>query len=196
MRLIFSILSAVVTIYTIFCFIDIILSWFPGAKFTGFGKFIASVTEPYLSFFRKIRFLQIGYVDFSPILALGVLSIISSVLGGITSHSVISFGAILGTIIRMIWGCCTSLLGFFFLILIIRLIALLVNHGTTSYNSMWSQLDGWLSNICYKISGTFIKKNMDYKKALITSIIVTFVILAFGNLFIGFLINLCYHIPF
>ena len=53
MSVILSLLSAVLTVYTVLCFINIIMSWLPGVKFTAFGKFISSVTDPYLTFFSK-----------------------------------------------------------------------------------------------------------------------------------------------
>ena len=58
MSVILSLLSAVLTVYTILCFINIIMSWLPGVKFTAFGKFISSVTDPYLTFFFKMPFFD------------------------------------------------------------------------------------------------------------------------------------------
>ena len=112
---ILSILSAALMIYTIMCFINILMSWIPGLKFTAFGRFISSATDSYLNFFSKKGLFRIGMIDFSPIISLGILSLASSILGGIQSSGVIHFGGILATIIVNLWGIASSLLGILFL---------------------------------------------------------------------------------
>ena len=118
---ILGLLSAAVTIYTILCFINIIISWFPGAKFTSIGKMISALTDPYMNFFSRSGWLRFGNIDFSPILSIGVLSVISSILGGITSTGRIYIGGILATIIAMLWNVGSSLLSIVFLLVLIRL---------------------------------------------------------------------------
>ena len=133
MSVILSLLSAVLTVYTILCFINIIMSWLPGVKFTAFGKFISSVTDPYLTFFSKWRFLTIGHIDFSPIISIGLLSLASSILGGIQSTGRIYFGGILATIIYMLWNIVSSILSIFLLFVIIRWIMILVSKKNFPY---------------------------------------------------------------
>ena len=81
---ILGILSAAVTIYTMLCFLNIIISWFPGAKFTSIGRAISALTDPYMNFFSRSGWLTFGNIDFSPILSIGILSVISSILGGMS----------------------------------------------------------------------------------------------------------------
>jgi uncharacterized protein YggT (Ycf19 family) len=59
---ILSLLSAVISIYTILCLINIFLSWVPGLRFTSFGRFIYSVTEPYMGLFSRLSFLKFGNI--------------------------------------------------------------------------------------------------------------------------------------
>ena len=161
-----SLLSAVITLYTILCFINIIMSWIPGLKFTAFGKFITSVTEPYLNFFSKWGILRLGNVDFSPIVSIGLLSLVSSILAGIQGTGRIYLGGILATIIYMTWNIVSSIISILFLLVLIRWIVLLVKKGQTSFDSGWYQVDNLLNKITYKISGTFTKSNMSYRKSL------------------------------
>ena len=193
---ILGLLSAAVTIYTILCFINIIISWFPRAKFTPFGKAISALTDPYMSFFSRSGWLTFGNIDFSPILSIGILSVISSILGGITATGRLYVGGILATIISMLWNVGSSLLSIVFLLVIIRWIVLTIKHGYTPYNSGWNNIDQFLQKIAFKIAGTFVKNTFSYQKALLITWIAFAVILGFGNVFIRILVGLCYQLPF
>lgn len=184
-----------VTVYSILCLVAIVMTWFPGAKFTSFGRFITKATNPYINIFRRITWMRVGYVDFSPILALAILSLVSSVLGGITSTGSIRFGYTLATIISMLWSLCRSLISFVLLVMLVRFIAILVKGENYSQSSMWYSLDSFLGSLVQKIAGPFYKKG-DYKGELLVSIIVVFVFTFLGTLFFGILVNLCQSIPF
>ncbi len=47
----------------------ILMSWFPNARESSIGQFIASIVEPYLAPFRKI-IPPLGMIDISPIVAI------------------------------------------------------------------------------------------------------------------------------
>ena len=196
MSLIFSLLATVVTIYTLLCFIDIILSWFPGAKFTKFGKIISSITEPYLRVFSKWKWTHVGYIDFSPIISLGILSLCSSIFGAIGSSGKIIFGRALAEIISQIWGLCSSLLGFLFLLMLVRFIVMLIKKNQYDYNSMWGQLDNFLRPLTERISKPFYKNQGNYKNCLLAATVVLIAVIFLGNIFSKILCNLCLSIPF
>ena len=193
---ILSFLSAAIIIYTIICLISIFMTWIPGAKFTKFGKIISAITDPYLRIFSGRGWLRFGNIDFSPILAIGILSLLSSILGGITSAGRIYFGGILATIISMLWSVCSSILTIFFLLILIRWIVLLVNKGQVSTNSAWYQLDLMLQKFVYKLGNTFFRNNLTYQKALLVSWISILVIMTILRILTAILINLCGKIPF
>ena len=50
----------------------ILLSWVPAAQDSAVGRFLATVCEPFLGFFRKF-IPPIGMIDISPIVALFAL---------------------------------------------------------------------------------------------------------------------------
>lgn len=196
MRTVLSILSAVIIIYTILCLISIFMTWIPGAKFTKFGRFISSITDPYLNIFSRKGWLRFGNIDFSPILALALLSLLSSILGGITTTGMLSLSNILVLVINMIWSVASSLITIIFLLILIRWIVLLVNKGQVSVNSAWYQVDMLLQKFVYKIGNTFFKTNLTYQKALLVSWISIAIIWFVLQLLTGFLISLCRAIPF
>lgn len=53
------------------------LSWFPNARESAIGQFLARICEPYLDPFRKI-IPPIGMIDISPIVAILVLRFATS----------------------------------------------------------------------------------------------------------------------
>ncbi|PLT34286.1 YggT family protein [Bacillus sp. V5-8f] len=72
MLLLFDILSTAIRIYSYALIVYILMSWFPSARETSIGRFLARICEPYLEPFR--RFIpSIAMIDFSPIVALLVL---------------------------------------------------------------------------------------------------------------------------
>ena len=191
-----SILAGVLALYTFLCFIYILMSWFPGAKFTKFGHFMTAICEPYMGLFRRLTFLRIGNIDFSPIVSLGILSLASAILAGIQRTGRIFFGGILGTILSSLWSITSSIIGIFALLIFIRWIVLLINKGRTSYESGWNQVDMILNKMTYKIAGTFSKKSMSYQTSLLMSWIILLVSMGIGHFLILLLVNLCYRMPF
>ena len=193
---ILSVIAGVLSLYTLLCFIYILMSWFPGARFTKFGHFMTTICEPYMNLFRKMSFLRIGNIDFSPIVSIGLLSLASAILAGIQRTGRIFFGGILGTVLNSLWGIASSILGIFPLLILIRWILLLINKGRTSYDSGWNQVDMILNKMTYKIAGTFSKKTMSYQTSLLLSWIILLVSLVVGHILIDILVSLCYKMPF
>lgn len=193
---ILSIFAGALSLYTLLCFIYILMSWFPGARFTKFGHLLSSICEPYMNLFRKMSFLRIGNIDFSPIVSIGLLSLASAILAGIQRTGKIYIGGILETILSSLWGIASSIIGIFVILIFIRWIVLLINKGRTSYESPWNQVDMILNKMSYKIAGTISKKTMSYQTSLLLSWIILIVALIIGHILIGILADLCNRIPF
>ncbi|WP_246940141.1 YggT family protein [Bacillus pinisoli] len=73
MNTLLQILLYALTIYSYGLIIYILLSWFPNAKQSGFGQFLAKICEPYLEPFRRI-IPPLGMIDISPIVAIFLLN--------------------------------------------------------------------------------------------------------------------------
>lgn len=74
MNFVFGILSQIIYIYSWALIIYILMSWFPNARETSIGQFLARICEPYLEPFR--RFIPpIGMIDISPLVAFFVLNL-------------------------------------------------------------------------------------------------------------------------
>lgn len=69
MDILFSLISTLLQFYSFAIIVFILLSWFPGARESGFGQFLAKICEPYLEPFRKF-IPPLGMIDISPIVAI------------------------------------------------------------------------------------------------------------------------------
>lgn len=73
MDMVLYILLKALDIYTYAIIGYILLSWFPNARESSIGQFLAKIVEPYLEPFR--RFIPpLGMIDISPIAAIIVLN--------------------------------------------------------------------------------------------------------------------------
>lgn len=197
MNYIFRILISAISIYTLLCSIRIILTWIPGAAYNGFVRFLSSLCDPFLHLFSGIRWLRLGNLDFSPVLALGLLSICSSILQNIMMIGRISVGSILAMIISLVWSLFSSIVTFFIVILVIRLIMLLVNRGRESASNIWSQIDYSINPFVLRISSFFSGgKPVSYQNALIISVVSMIVVLFAGRYLMAWISTLLLRIPF
>jgi YggT family protein len=67
------ILLRILEFYSYALIIYILLSWFPNARESGFGKILTRICEPYLEPFRRI-IPPLGMIDISPIVAIFLLN--------------------------------------------------------------------------------------------------------------------------
>ncbi|AIM17629.1 MULTISPECIES: YggT family protein [Neobacillus] len=82
MGFVIGILQQILYIYSWALIIYILMSWFPNARESTVGQFLARICEPYLEPFR--RFIPpIGMIDISPIVAFLVLNFASRGLGSL-----------------------------------------------------------------------------------------------------------------
>lgn len=73
-------------IYTALLFIRILLSWFPNIDwYNQPWATVSQLTDPYLNLFRSI-IPPLGGMDFSPILALLLLQVLSQVLSSVVTQ--------------------------------------------------------------------------------------------------------------
>lgn len=193
---IFGIAATILTIYSFLCFFRIILTWIPEMSYSKAAQFLANICDPYMNIFRGIRWLRIGSFDFSPALGLCLLGAASSLCRMLSNGGTVSIGMILAMAVQVIFSIISSLIVFIIIVFAVRLIVILMNGN--NYNSsgfMLNQLDSSISPLVYRIARTFtIGKTLTYKSALIIAIIslvvVNFVLNIASGLIIGVLANL------
>ncbi|NCB01890.1 MAG: YggT family protein, partial [Spirochaetia bacterium] len=114
MREIARILALLLSLYNILIIIRIFSMWLrPFRNMSGGGgimDFIAKVTDPFLQFFRRAKFMQFGQFDFSVLLAFMSISIIQNLLSVFSATGKMSLGYALATILQSLWLSIGSLL--------------------------------------------------------------------------------------
>ncbi|MBO5125898.1 MAG: YggT family protein [Spirochaetaceae bacterium] len=192
---IFSLLAGIISVYTMLCFVRIILTWIPNLNYSKFGQLLASICDPYMNYFRNIRFLRIGNMDFSPVLSIGLLVVASNLLSTLAVTGQLKIGYLIASIISMIWSILASILSFLIILLIIRVIALFVSKGNSTF---WYSLDKTLNPVVYKVAGIFRGRNtfMTQKTAYVITIVTIFVLRIAGNILFSVVAGLFTRLPF
>ncbi len=191
----FRILAAAFSIYSLMCAARIVLTWIPGASVSAAGRFLAAVCDPFLNFFR-VGWLRFGALDFSPLLALAVLSMVSYVMQALALGERLSAAVVLALLIQVAWQIAGAILIFLAAVLAVRLVVFLT--GADRSSSLWAQIDVTLNPLVYSITKFFSGgRPVAYKNALILSLVLT-VLLRFvvGPLLVGCFLRLCALIPF
>ena len=162
----FSLLAALTAVYSVLCIIRIFLSWIPSLAYSKAGFIIAKICDPYLNIFRHIRFLTFGGIDFSPALALCVLSAVSTLFRMLSFGSPFTVFLIPVIVLSVIETVTVSILSFVIIVLLIRIFILVINPYSTS--PVLSYLDQALQPFASKISRTFsFGRKLSYIKMLI-----------------------------
>jgi len=169
---IFSVLASVASIYTILCFVRVMLSWFPGAEYSKFGQILTQMCDPYLNIFRRFRFLRFSSFDFTPAIALCVLMALQVFFTSLATGRGFRLSTILSMLVMLVGNIFTSILFFIAVILIVRLVAyLIVGDGQGSY-TIWTVVDRTISPLIFRISGLFTRgRPCSFVKALVISLI-------------------------
>lgn len=185
-----------ISFYTLIIFVRIILTWIPSLEYSRFGKILAAICDPYLNLFKKVRFLRTGPLDFTPILAVGVLVIVSSILQSIISSQRISVGLIIASVINLCWSVIHAVLIVLIVVVFIRLIVSLFDKDASS--PIWGQLDKMISPVAYRLTNMFFpKKYIKYQTVLIitlVALILSHIILQI--LLLGIIANFFIRLPF
>lgn len=168
--------SSVITLYSFVCLIRILLTWIPQFDYSPVGRFLASVCDPFLNWFRRFSFTRIGVIDFSPILALGILSVGSMAFSTLASTGRISIGIILAGLLQVVWSFFSFFLSLMILFLAIRLIYDLINRY--GYSPFWTMLDRFLNHPISYVTSFFTRgrATMSYRASLILTLIVMIVL--------------------
>lgn len=190
---IFKTLISIINIYYLLIFIRIIITWFPSVSYTTLGRLLSSICDPYLNWFRRFKFLRFGMLDFTPVLAIGVLMMVSSVLQNFMMMNHFSIGILLATIVGMVGSFAHSFLSIVLILLIIRLVVNLLNKDSSD---IWRNFDNVLTPIVYKISKIFApNKIIKHRTILILSVIFTFLAMFLCDFIFGNVSNLLSILP-
>lgn len=195
LKSVFYTASSLISLYSLLCVIRVLLSWMPEIQYTQPGRLLARICDPYLNWFRRFSFTRVGMIDFSPILAIGVLSVVAQILPGIGMTGHISVGIILAGILDVVW----SFFSFFLLMLIVALAIRLVYDLVDRYGSapFWTMLDRFLNPSISRVCSLLARgKTLPYRTALaltLASTTLAWVVLRFAVVYVR---TVFYTLPF
>jgi YggT family protein len=124
MQIIASLLSTFVSLYSMAIVIRIVLSWggIGEARFGSFYQMISRITDPYLNLFRYLPGTQRGNLDFSPLIAMVLLGIVSNILRIVAAEGRITIGLILALVTNAVWSVLSFFLFIFILLAVVRIV--------------------------------------------------------------------------
>ena len=197
MQVIMQLMAVLLGVYSMLIFIRIILGWFGSTRNSAAMnsapvRFLAAVTDPYLAWFARNLRLRVGILDLSPIVAIAVLSVFQTLCGEMARRGRVSLGIILAVSLSALWSAVSFVLGFCFIVLVLRLIAYF--SGSNVYSPFWQVIESISRPVLYRINRIiFGKRIVRYTTGLITAIVVL-AALWFGgrmgvNLLFGFLVR-------
>jgi len=194
MRLSFSILSSIISIYIILIFVRIIITWFSRDYYSKPVDFLCRITDPYIDWWRKMLNLRLGFLDLSPIVGIAALSVLRSILYSIARYERIGIGIIFGIILMAVWSIISFILGFCIIVLILRLFAFLTNRDI--YTPFWKIVESISQPLLYKTNRLiFGNKIGSYLKGIIIAILIMTALWLGGGFLIPLLATMLLGFP-
>lgn len=196
LRILINTAAGAVSLYSTLCFFRIILTWFPSLNYSAIGKFLSSICDPYLNLFSRLP-LRIGMFDFTAMIAIGILYVISSILGNISASGYISLSMILANLLSIVWSIASSIATVIMIIFIVRYLVSIFSRTSNQYDSPWQRFDDAIRNMVFKICNFFTGgRSISYKTALLIDSIAMLAILILSSFLYRWLMVFIHYIPF
>ncbi len=164
------------------CLVRVFITWVPSLAYSSLGRILAQIADPWLNLFRRFNPLRRYGVDISPIFAFATLMLISNIADQIAQSRTFSLGVSLLIIVSMAWSIVSSLLTFFNILVLVRLIATLLNKNQ---GQIWQSIDHLLHPVIKRVIPFFTKNRFLQMKYSLMILLAIGVILQYG---LGFVI--------
>ena len=193
-RLIFSLLAAFLGIYSLFVIIRIIFTWFSGVQYSKPAAFLSRVTDPYLNWWRRNFRLRAGVLDLSPLAGMAALSVAQVICSTIAREGRIGAGIILALCVSALFSIVSFILGFCFIVLVLRLIAWFSNSNM--YSPFWQVIDTISRPLMYRLNRIiFGRKIVNFLTGIIVPIITLSVLMIVAHVARQLLTGLLLMLP-
>jgi len=196
MNVLLRFLGAVLTVYMVLIFIRILLTWFSGPSMEGRSvQLLHRMTDPYLNWFRRLAFLQIGRMDYSPIAAVLIIGVGLSIIGRLRAFGTITFGLVLALVVDAAGS------AFFFIITLLLILtairAFTAFAGTEPSGPLWETIDAMITPVRSLVERRVLRnREVTYRNGLVTTAIVLLALLIIGRAILNMFVNLLGSIPF
>ena len=183
-------IARLLSIYSFVIWIRIMASWInPFPRPSSFTYYLACIVDPYLNTFRSSRF-RAGMLDFSPIIGIGVLSVVQSVFEIYGTYGMMSLSLIVQLFISAFWSYGVSIFFTFgFILLVMKTIASFMNGS--NFSMVMERMGTFTDPITNWVQRTFFKTRFVRKSTLNLITLAIFVVLYFA---IRYLFNIAIHL--
>ncbi|MDA3812454.1 MAG: YggT family protein [Spirochaetaceae bacterium] len=164
LSVVMNIISALLSTYMILIIIRIFLTWFKGNTQSKAIQILKSVVDPYLDIFKRIEWLRVGAMDFSPIVAMIILGLFVQITSSIAQTGHFTALMLISYLVYSLWSFVSFILDILVIMMVIRLISKLISNKS---HQIWFIVDNILNRVMAKILGIFTNKPVSFKRALI-----------------------------
>ena len=192
---VFRFVSAILSLYMVVIFIRVIMTWFRGFNTGRAEEVLASITDPYLNWFRRNVPVRFGALDFSPVIGILVLGLLNSVSNQLAFAGTITFSYVLAIVVSAAWSVVSFFLTFFLILAIVRLVGIFINADTGG--RLWTVLEQIVNPALQMTVRPFLRGRFtNYRDSLLIFSSVLVVIMILGRMLTNLLIGLVRQIPF
>jgi YggT family protein len=161
-----TVLSGLLSFYSLLLFIRILLTWFHTPVLERPKQILGALVDPYLEKFRGIEWLRFGMLDFSPVLAFIILGLAINITSNLAAGQALTIGMILAYLVRDIWGFAS-----FFMNIMIVLLAVFLVANLMGKNIMLGGLNNLLYRITDRVMSLFGRQTYHMTQGIIFSLI-------------------------
>ncbi|MGE4583979.1 MAG: YggT family protein [Sphaerochaeta sp.] len=187
-----SIAASLLSFYSLLIWLRIVLTWIriPGQlQENPLSYYLGKIVDPYLSWFKGIESLRRSHFDLTPLVALGVLSVVQSMLRLYGSYGKLTVGMVFALVLQTLWSYLISPIFWFLIILLgIRLFFCFKRSPQTigyitMLDSMIGSVMNWVQRLFYP------KKAINDRQLVITSLVFFIVLYILSSLLLRFLMG-------
>ncbi|MDR2374988.1 MAG: YggT family protein [Treponema sp.] len=194
MQFILRLLGTLMGLYMLLIFVRVMLSWFGGARLGRPAEILTQITDPYLNWWRRFPIFRTGYIDLSPVAALAALSLAQTICSTMAYYGRLSLGILLAIVLQAVWSVVSFALGFFIIVLLLRLIAYLTNRNI--YSTFWRIIDSISQPVLYRITRIFFRRRLiNYLAGVILSTGVLVILGVAGTFLVRALLEVFQRLP-
>jgi YggT family protein len=194
MAIIFQVIGTLLFVYSLLIALRIILTWFQGPSYGQAWDMLAAVTDPYLRWFRRIRWLRRGMFDFTPLAAVLVLVVLQNIVALLSLYGTLKAGIVLAIIVRALWGSAAWILIFFLVLAAVRLVSLYAARNPVA--PIWHTLDLMVQPVAGWVNRLVGGGRLDYAPSLIASVVLLLCVWLAGAAIAGVVSSALARLPF
>lgn len=189
------ILSVITSLYIILCAIRVFMSWAPGLQLGKLDYYLARLVDPYLSIFSRMTLFKTRQFDFSPIIALAVLSVANNLFSTLALTGRLTLGFVASLILGAAWSAVSFVLSFLTACVLIRIVVYLLKFN--SVHPVWMVVDSIINPVLFQINRLIYRgRVVDYLQGLITGFLVLLLFRAGLGALIRIVSGLLLALPF